>query len=212
MLRCRCPKKEGMSLSRRARVFRAPESTQPSWDVLQAAPPSVWLDVLRRACDSSDSDHDREGMRLFDASCNVDALFLALPRTQRKGGASDQASSEREPVRVRVRGAHLAQARFRGGDVSSIRTIPSCRGSRAPAAGPTRSDEVRNRHVRHGASLGPRVAPVPGSRGSLAWHVGCVPIGLVGEHVGALGRTDRGAPFRIVVVRTQVLEQSSCQA
>ena len=82
-----------MSSSRRARVFRASERGEPSWEVLQFAPPPVWLDVFRRARNSFDSIDACEGLRAPDAP------FSALPRALRQAGVSDGAASVMESVR-----------------------------------------------------------------------------------------------------------------
>ena len=82
-----------MSSAHRSRVFRASEHGEPSREVLQFAPPSVWLDVFRRARHSFDCIDAGEGMRAPDAP------FLALPRALRQAGVSDGAASVMESVR-----------------------------------------------------------------------------------------------------------------
>ena len=82
-----------MSSTRRDRVFRASEHGEPSWEVLQFAPPSVWLDVFRRARNSFDCIDACEGMRAPDAP------FLALSCALRQTGVFDGAASVMESVR-----------------------------------------------------------------------------------------------------------------
>ena len=61
--------------------------------MLQFAPPSVWLDVFRRARNSFDSIDTCEGLRAPDAP------FSALPRALRQAGVSEGAESVMESVR-----------------------------------------------------------------------------------------------------------------
>ena len=101
MLRRKYRKKERISSANRARIVRA------LVDRNAVCPPSVWLGVLRAARDSPDSDGAREGVWLFNAPCHVNAPGLALVRTLRKTGVSDEAASVLESARDVLRPPQL---------------------------------------------------------------------------------------------------------
>ena len=82
------PKKEKMSCSRRASVYAAPHDSEPARDVLQFAPPSVWLSVLPRKWDAVQSEPAREGEASFEELWNASAPTLRHARALQDAGVT----------------------------------------------------------------------------------------------------------------------------
>ena len=79
--------------------------------MLQFSPPSVRLDVLTRGRAAFRSVDTREGMRLFDASLDVDSPALASSRILRNAGISHGASGVMGSVRRVLRPSEPSDAR-----------------------------------------------------------------------------------------------------
>ena len=76
-----------MSFARRSRVKLAAR------DVLQFAPPAVWLDVIRRTAGKFSPPSANEGVQFVRTSRDAEPSGMQLPDTLRAGGLSDEAAS-----------------------------------------------------------------------------------------------------------------------